>query len=687
MTDQQTREDLQAEIDQLRERLQEYEETLRAIREGEVDALLVTGSDGDQIFTLKGAESPYRLLVEQMSEGALSLNADGLILYSNVRFAELVGQPLERVIGSAVQQFIEPADLPEYEALIRDASRAGARGEVHLRTPHGRVFPVYLSVNILPGDDSPDLCLVVTDLTGQKRNEQIVAAERLAQSILEQAAEAIVVTDAKDKILRANAAAQRLAGQNVLLRNFRDVFPFEPQEPPSKQDGGAADELTGESFLSLARRGVNIRGLQGRMRCDQTILSVIVGAGALKDAAGEFVGCVITLADISEIKRVEEQLRQTQKLESLGLLAGGVAHDFNNLLVGIMGNASLALETVSSDSPATTMLKDVVAASETAANLTKQLLAYAGKGRFVIEPVDLSDLVRRISSLIQTSIPKSVQIQLNALEGLPHIDADISQLQQLIMNLVINGAEAIEPGRSGKVLVTTTTQYLDEAYISSTIPPTQIQPGKYVILEVQDTGAGMSEATMAKIFDPFFTTKFTGRGLGLAAVLGIVRGHKGALGISSTPGQGTTFKVFFPITNVQPAPLATPQTTQLPAGETILIIDDEEMVRRTAKAMLERHGYKVVVAENGPDGLDLYRVITDRISLVLLDMTMPMMNGEEVFAELKAIKPDVKVILSSGYNEVELIRLFAGKGLTGFIQKPYRAAALAQKIQTALADA
>ncbi len=410
-------------------------------------------------------------------------------------------------------------------------------------------------------------------------------------------------------------------------------------------------------------------------------------AAPVRDTDGHVREWIGTIADEQDRHRLQEQLRQTQKLESLGVLAGGVAHDFNNLLIGILGNASLALETLSTNNPAKGMLRDVIAASETAAHLTKQLLAYAGKGRFVVEKVDLSELVRQISTLIHASIPKNVQLRLELQNRLPCVEADLSQLQQLVMNLVINGAEAIPEGRTGTVIVVTGVQHVDETYIRTALTPDQIAPGKYVMLEVHDSGVGMSEDVISKVFDPFFTTKFTGRGLGLAAALGIIRGHKGAIKVYSTPGQGSTFKVLFPAMEaVSDTPSGSATEPERRASEMVLVIDDENVVRRTAKAMLERYGYTVVPAENGEEGVSLFRILADKISVVLLDMTMPGMTGEETFRELKSIKPDVSVILSSGYNEVEAVRRFTGKGLSGFLQKPYSAATLEEKMRAVIRE-
>jgi nitrogen-specific signal transduction histidine kinase/CheY-like chemotaxis protein len=390
---------------------------------------------------------------------------------------------------------------------------------------------------------------------------------------------------------------------------------------------------------------------------------------------------------LQEKKLRDEKLLEKQKLESLGVLAGGVAHDFNNLLTGILGNASLAVESLPLNSPAQRLLQDVVDAGERAAHLTKQLLAYAGKGRFVIQAIDLSDAVRDVSHLIQSSIPKSAQVHLDLAAKLPCIEADAAQIQQLVMNLVINAAEAVPEDRQGRVLVSTRVQDVDENYIEQTLSPGEIVPGQYVALEVHDTGVGMDQATLQKIFDPFFTTKFTGRGLGLAAAIGIVRGHKGALRVYSTPGQGSTFKILFPATRDgrKPAEVKPPIAARpgLQRGA-ILVIDDEEVVRRTAKATLERSGLDIVLAENGTEGVQLFQTLATKISAVLLDLTMPGMGGEETLLRIQAIRPDTKVVLSSGYNEVEVIRKFAGKGLVGFLQKPYTSAALIERIQAAL---
>jgi CheY-like chemotaxis protein len=363
-----------------------------------------------------------------------------------------------------------------------------------------------------------------------------------------------------------------------------------------------------------------------------------------------------------------------------------VAHDFNNLLTGILGNASLALDGIPDQHPNRQLIQEVMHAAERAADLTRQLLAYAGKGRFVMRTVDLSALVREIGGLVQTSIPKPVHLNLQLTDGLPGVDADPGQLQQIVMNLVINGAEAIGP-EGGTVLVRTAEQQLDAQELGAMISPglpEQVRPGRFVGLEVHDTGCGMTPETLAQIFDPFFTTKFAGRGLGLSAVLGIVRSHHGVLKVYSRPGQGTTFKVLLPASARTKMEVPARGPGDLAGRGIVLVVDDEEIVRQAARNALERYGYQVIVAADGSEAVAVYQRERTGVSLVLLDLTMPVMGGEEALARLQQIDPAVRVLLTSGYNELEAVQRFAGKGLAGFIQKPYTSAALAEKVKVVL---
>ncbi|HLK62623.1 MAG TPA: response regulator [Bryobacteraceae bacterium] len=477
--------------------------------------------------------------------------------------------------------------------------------------------------------------------------------------------------------LQRDAAAALLA-EEALRSGAASVLLMALREQPAWSDlpliAMTSRRGSDPTITKLVEQGCNITLLERPVRM-QTLTSAV--ASALRQRRRQY-----EVRDrLADEQRTEERMRQTQKLESLGILAGGIAHDFNNLLTGIIGNISLAVENEPRVSPRRAYLEDAIQASERAADLVRQLLAYSGKGRFAIQSVNLSDLVRQISSLIRTSISKNVHLMLNPADSLPHIEADPSQVQQIVMNLIINAAEAIGPETDGLVVVETGKTPVDDAYLKTAMGCENAHPGEYVYVEVRDTGCGIDEATLCKIFDPFFTTKFMGRGLGLAAVLGIVRGHNGALKVESVPGRGSTFRVLFP---AQSANCSTVQPEQEASGAgTILVVDDEEIVRRIARNTLESRGYRVVLAENGQIAAELFSKAPEEISLVLLDLTMPIMNGEQTFQRLQRIRPGVKVILSSGYDKADAISKFGGIGLSGFLQKPYTAAQLAESVKRA----
>jgi PAS domain S-box-containing protein len=523
------------------------------------------------------------------------------------------------------------------------------------------------------GQRTLELQGVIVDLEGAKRSLELANVELAEKAAIVQHSNDAILSKTLDGVISSwNPAAERLYGysaEEIIGRHISVLA------PPDRKG-----EI--EVLLQRVREGQAIEPFETiRVRKDGQLINVHLTISPIVHADRDIRGVSIIARDITEQKRSEQQLREMQKLESLGLIAGGVAHDFNNLLVGILGNASLVLESLPSSSPNYAPLSHVVQASEKAAHLTQQMLAYAGKGRFVTEKIDLSTLVEEISSLIQTSIPKSVQLRLELSRGLPAIEADPGQIQQLIMNLVINGAEAIAEAHNGTVFVTTNTQEIDDAYLRQNFAAEPLRLGTYVSLEVQDTGCGMTEETKKRIFDPFFTTKFTGRGLGLAAVLGIVRGHQGTIRIYSIPGKGSTFKILLPAVAgaVQPAK-GVEIHRELRGSGTILVIDDEEVVRATAKTALERYGYTVLLAEDGQTGVDMFGEHNE-IILVLLDMMMPTMSGQEAFRQMQRIRTTSRIVISSGYNEVEAIRRFTTKGIGGFIQKPYTASQLARTVK------
>ena len=388
--------------------------------------------------------------------------------------------------------------------------------------------------------------------------------------------------------------------------------------------------------------------------------------------------------DVTARKRLEEQLLQAQKLESIGVLAGGVAHDFNNLLVGIVGNASLAELLLAPDSPVLEILRGIVQSGERCAHLTRQMLAYAGKGAFILEKVDVSAAVGEAGELLQGSLPKKIQVHSRLDPALPAVEADPNQIQQVFMSLALNAAEAIG-GSSGAIVVNTGQVEVDAAYIGRALARWPIEPGPCVYLEVGDSGCGMDPEVRERIFDPFYSTKFQGRGLGLAAVSGIVRSLKGGIEVNTVPGEGSVFRVLLPAAPAgAPAPAPAFEDGSLRGGGAILVIDDEQVICDLARRALEMQGYEVLLADCGAAAIEAVREHGARIQLAILDIGMPGMSGEEVLPELRKIKPDLSVIVSSGYSEQEARGLFRGASVTAFIQKPYTVRALASRVRAAL---
>src|SRR5581483_4688351 len=337
-----------------------------------------------------------------------------------------------------------------------------------------------------------------------------------------------------------------------------------------------------------------------------------------------------------------------------------------------LGNAGLALSDAPPQSNYQKALRDIVHASQRAADLTSQMLAYAGKGRLVVRRLDMSEVVNDISSLTRSSVPKSVELRLDLAKDLPVVEADSGQMQQVVMNLIINGAEAIGEGKNGSVNVATGREFLTAENIRSNFPSIDLRAGVYVTLEVTDTGKGMDEQTQNRIFDPFFTTKFTGRGLGLASVQGIIKGHQGAIRVRSAPGRGTAFKVWLPAIDEIKLPRQEPASLEelRGAGELVLVVDDEDIVLRMSSSILERMGYRVAAAADGQQALDLFRERKGEIDLIILDLTMPVMSGTETLGHIRKIAPDVPVIISSGYDASRANVEFKDKNVAGFIHKP-----------------
>lgn len=445
------------------------------------------------------------------------------------------------------------------------------------------------------------------------------------------------------------------------------------------------DHLAGHSSLYES---------QHRMRARDGAWMWVLERGKVveRDAGQQPLRATGTRSDVTKAKQAEDErlkletrVQQAQKLESLGILAGGIAHDFNNLLLGILGHASLALMDLAPGTPARDNVGEIEIAAERAAELCKQLLAYSGRSRFVVETVDLNRVVSEMLSLLETVIAKEAVLQLELSPTPLPIEGAPAQIRQVVMNLITNASDALE-GRQGVIRVRTYTSSLDQEYLAKTYLNDNLPAGPYSILEVQDTGRGMEAETMSRMFDPFFTTKSAGHGLGMAAVLGIVRGHHGAIEVQSELNRGTVFRVLFPASNMTAPPAIRRSSVAQPAGPpaTVLVIDDEDAVRNVARLALERNGLRVLTARDGLEGISVFEKCRGEIDAILLDVAMPHIDGKETYRRLLKLGIDVPVVLTSGYDESDASDEFPGQSFAGFIQKPYRAESLVSKMRAVL---
>jgi PAS domain S-box-containing protein len=418
-----------------------------------------------------------------------------------------------------------------------------------------------------------------------------------------------------------------------------------------------------------------------RFRCaDGTYRWILDELRVLRDESGQPREVIGAWTDVTWRRQAEEErlelerrLLHSQKLESLGVLAGGIAHDFNNLLTGIIGHLDLAARQLPEGEEPAHHLQQAGRAADLAVELTRQMLAYSGRGSFVIESLDLNGLVRDNVQILRASVLRNVELELALAPALPPVDADAGQLQQVVMNLVTNAADAIGE-RAGRIHLSTGVRACHTAELRDNRTQVPLEPGEYVFLEVVDDGSGMDDGTLARLFDPFFTTKATGRGLGMSAILGIMRSHRGAILVNSAPGRGTTFRLLFPVGGQAPAPVrevAPAAGAAAALSGTVLLVDDEQLIREVASAILRHLGLEVVTARDGAEALALFRRRAGRFDWVLLDLSMPHMDGLAAMAELLRIRPDVRIILSSGYDEQDALRRDRGLSPAAFVQKPY----------------
>jgi two-component system, cell cycle sensor histidine kinase and response regulator CckA len=650
----------------------------------------VSDPSPDELARLRAIEERHRLLFEHMADSFVLCDLvrdeagrviDARILETNPAFERMLQKPPGSLVGRTVREAV-----PFFEqSWLNWVAEVAVTGKPASRLDHVPVADRYFDVRAYcpsPGQAAVQL----TDVTVSHQSQQLVREhDARLDALVTSAMDAIVSLDDKQHILLFNPAAEKMfrcSLAEALGQEFSQFIAPQHRAPHKEQ-------IIEFAQSGLASRRIGIVGeLSGRRSTGEefpleaSISQCLVQKKQL---------LTLILRDSSERRRAEDerlkflsQIQQTQKLESLGVLAGGIAHDFNNLLMAVLGHADLALDALPGSSDARDDLAEIRAAAQRATELCKQMLAYSGKGRFVIQAVEMQKVVEEMLHMLRVSISKNAILKLNFSPNLPSVDADASQLRQVVMNLVVNASEAISE-RSGVITISTGAMDCDRAYLSESWLDEQLPEGMYVFIEVADTGAGMDAETRTRIFDPFFTTKFTGRGLGLAAVLGIVRGHRGAIKVYSELGRGTTFKVLFPASLRAEVREQGSAVRGIYEGKgTVLLVDDDESVRAVGRKMLERIGFSVVTASDGSEAIARFRERADDIICAIVDLTMPHVDGAETFRELRRMRPGVRVILSSGYNEQDVTQRFVGKGLAGFIQKPYQLSTLVAVLKEVL---
>ena len=617
-------------------------------------------------------ESAARLTaaIESLPFDFWVMDADGRYVMQNAastqRWGNSVGLPPEEVVA-------EPAIL----AVWREQNRRAFAGETiqgeitYVRDSVPRHYHQIVSP-IWDGQHVRGILGADIDITDRRQAEEALrASEARLRAVISNVPLILFMLDPQGKFLFSDGKGLALLGLQpgqVVGLSAYDVYRDAPDVLASVERS-----LRGEAFSTVVH-----------------VIDLVfeVWYSPLWTDAHELAGVLAVAVDVTEREQAEEALRRAQKMESLGILAGGIAHDFNNLLVGMLGQTSLALRHLDIHHPARPPVEKAITAARRAADLTRQLLAYSGRAQFERRSLQLNRLIQDNLHLFEVAVPKHVRLQSELFEPLPLLIGDAGQLQQVVMNLIINAAEALGE-QAGAVMVRTCPyQLLADEAPTWQIDQEALEPGEYVLLEVQDNGCGMSPDTLAKIFDPFFTTKFTGRGLGLAAVLGIVRGHHGGLRVMSEIQQGTRFELIFPGAAAQPVELAAkPEVLQetVMTQTLVLIIDDEEPVRDAVTDILDIEGLLVISASDGWEGIALYRKRQAEIGLVILDLSMPGLSGEATLVQLRQVNPQVRVLLSSGYSQTEVAARFAGQQAVNFMQKPFDLEQLVREVKQQLA--
>lgn len=657
---------------------------------------------------LSGSEARLRQVIDLVPHFIFAKDLDGRFILSNQAVAQALGTTVENLIGKTDADFSATAE--EVENFRRDdlaVTRSGKAKVVREETVTDADGSVHIlqttKIPFTTADSEQTAVLgVAIDVTEERRLQRRLQSlvegtsgafgEAFFRSLVRHLAEALgtryaVIAEVEGEQVNARAVwagtdfveclSYPLAGspcEDVVKGQARIFRASRLQQLFPESDLMA--QLGAESYLGMPLFDAERRPIG--------ILAVLDTAPMEEEEEDSNLLSIFASRAAAELERerieaqrhkLQAQLLHVQKLESLGVLAGGIAHDFNNLLSAILGNLDLAIHVLGTDSSAAPFLKGIENAAQRSAELAQQMLAYSGKGKFVVEKLNPGQLIEGILPLLSTSISKKAAIELD-LESRPaFVEADATQIRQVMMNLIINASDAIGD-RPGTIWVSTRLGEIDRPFLDATYLGESLEPGTYHVLEVRDDGCGMDEETRARLFDPFFTTKSTGRGLGLAALLGIVRGHQGAVRVDSEPDQGSTFTILLPVFHGTPTEQAPSVSQEVvvprPREGCVLFADDEELLREIARSALQKVGFEVLIAEDGQQAIDLFRRRSPEIVAVVLDMMMPELDGLETFRELRRIKPTIKGLLCSGYSDQTVIHSFSEEGLHGFLQKPYR---------------
>ncbi|MEQ8190196.1 MAG: PAS domain S-box protein [Candidatus Eremiobacterota bacterium] len=643
---------------------------------------------------LMESEERFRILAENSTDMISRHTPEGIFLYVSPSCHTLLGYNPDEMIGTSTYDYVHPEDIHKvslshitilekpviYTVTYRFLCRNGEY--IWFETTSHSIFDEKTGI-------ITEIQTSSRDITARKKTEEeLVESKKMLQLVLDTIPARVFWKDRNSVLMGCN----RLLALDAGLSSPEEIIGKSDFELIWKEE---AEHYRSDDAIVMETGKPKLDYEESQTKPDGQTRYLKTSKIPLYDREGHVVGILGTYEDITgrkkaeqERRKLEKKMEHTQKLESLGVLAGGIAHDFNNLLVAILGNAELALLELPPGSPAKFYLSEIENTSLRAADLCKQMLAYAGKGRLCVEPLNISLLVREMSHMLDVSISRKAILRYKFQKDLPAIEADATQIRQVIMNLIINASEAIKD-KDGTISVSTGSMFCDTSYMAGSYLYEQLPEGDYVYLEISDTGSGMDKDTQMKIFDPFFTTKFSGRGLGLAAVLGIVRGHKGFLKLYSEPEKGTTFKVLFPSLRNTAGEISgdAGKVKNWNGTGTVLLVDDDRNVMDVTGPMLKKLGFNVLTADGGHEALKIISSCDrehEKIVCIILDLTMPHMDGEETFRELRKLTTNIPVIISSGYSEQEVLDRFAGKGLAGFLQKPYKLDTLTELLRKIL---